>query len=209
MTLYLATASGPVVRAAMTRGEIGQLRTPAAGNRVVDGATWAADNGLFGNGYPGDDGYLAWLAKPTDEQRARCLFAVAPDVPYDMPGTLERSRPMLAKIRAAGYRVALALQDGAETIDLPWGEFDVAFIGGTTEWKLSTAAHDLAVEARRRGKMVHVGRVNSGKRYARFAGLADTVDGTFLAFGPGKNLKRLQQWTSQTVIMLPQGDACA
>ena len=70
-------------------------------------------------------------------------------------------------------------QDGCEDQDLPWGEFQCLFIGGTTDWKLSRAAVDVAGEAKRRGKLFHLGRVNSQKRlrYAQFIG-ADSVDGT-------------------------------
>jgi hypothetical protein len=41
-----------------------------------------------------------------------------------------------------------------------------------------------------------MGRVNSGRRwqYAEALG-CDTVDGTFLAFGPDENLPRLRSWT--------------
>jgi hypothetical protein len=44
--IYLATASGPRVRAAIASGQLGQLITPNAGNRLVPGARWwAIDNG--------------------------------------------------------------------------------------------------------------------------------------------------------------------
>jgi len=44
-----------------------------------------------------------------------------------------------------------------------------------------------------------MGRVNSGKRFrAAQAGGYDSVDGTFLAFGPKPNLIRLQGWMQQS-----------
>ena len=54
----------------------------------------------------------------------------------------------------------------------------------------------IAKEAKRRGKWVHMGRVNSGRRKA-IADLfeCDTVDGTFMTFGPDKNLRRLLGWS--------------
>jgi hypothetical protein len=42
---------------------------------------------------------------------------------------------------------------------VPWDAFDVLFLGGTTDWKLGPAAADLTAEARRRGLVVHMGRV--------------------------------------------------
>ena len=85
-------------------------------------------------------------------------------------------------------------QDGA-TKDLPWGDFDCLFIGGTTNWKLSQSAGDLIAEAKKNHKWVHVGRVNSYRRLNLVSILgADSCDGTFLAFGPDKNLPRLLRW---------------
>ena len=50
-------------------------------------------------------------------------------------------------------------------------------------------------EARLLGKWVHVGRVNSWRRihHAAIWG-ADSVDGTYLAFGPRANGARLTRW---------------
>lgn len=69
-----------------------------------------------------------------------------------------------------------------------------ADIGGTTEWKLSEHARGLAAEGRDRGLWIHVGRVNSGRRFSSWAPAADSCDGTFLAFGPAANVPRLLEW---------------
>lgn len=78
-----------------------------------------------------------------------------------------------------GLPLAYVAQDGAERIQLPWAEFRCLFIGGTTDWKLSAAAAYLIQKAKRFGKLVHMGRVNSDKRlrYAFELG-CDSVDGT-------------------------------
>ena len=78
-----------------------------------------------------------------------------------------------------GLPRAFVGQDGAEYLTLPWDRFDCLFIGGSTEWKLSPAAAYLALEAKRRGKLLHMGRVNSDMRlkYAYDLG-CDSVDGT-------------------------------
>jgi hypothetical protein len=64
-----------------------------------------------------------------------------------------------------------------------------------TEWKTGPDAQALVAEAKRRGKWVHMGRVNSQKRYeyARAIG-CDSVDGTFLVADAESNLPRLLGW---------------
>lgn len=191
--LFFGTASGPKVCDAMRAGLLGQIVTPAAGNAVLPGVDWCADNAVFAGKYPGDDAYLTWLTRLP--HRDRCAFAVAPDVVGDAEATLARSTPMLARIRAL-VPVAYAAQNGATVHGLPWDSFDVLFIGGDTDWKLGPDARGLVVEAKARGKRVHMGRVNSGRRYA-YASLigCDSADGTYLAFGPDRNLPRLLWWT--------------
>ena len=178
----------------MEAGHLGFIETPAQGNIRPTGVTWCADNGCFGKGYPGDEAWLAWLASHANEA-ATCLFAVAPDVVGDAAATLIRSLPWLPQIRALGYPAAFVAQDGLEALEVPWDAFDVLFIGGSTEWKLQRHARALAAEARSRGKWVHMGRVNSRRRYryAEHIG-CDSVDGTFLTYGPRRNLPELLAW---------------
>lgn len=191
---YFGTASGPKVRDAMDQGLIGQIATPASGNRLEAGRTWCADNGVFAGKYPGDEAYLRWLAD-RQEHAVLCRFVVAPDVVGNAAATLALSAPMLPRIRALGYPVALVAQNGLEDLDVPWDDFDVLFIGGDTAWKLGPAARALTSEARRLGKWVHMGRVNSRARlrYAISIG-CNSADGTFLAFGPDQNLPQLLAW---------------
>jgi hypothetical protein len=170
------------------------IATPAQGNVIPPNAAWCADNGCFGDGYPGDEAFLTWLAERA-EHAAHCAFVVAPDVVCDAQATLDRSAPMLPRIQAAGYPVALVAQNGLECLTVPWSTFDALFIGGDTPWKLGPAAHALAGEAKARGKWVHMGRVNSLRRlrYADAIG-CDSADGTFLAFGPDVNLPEVLGW---------------
>lgn len=181
----------------MTADFLGCIVTPKQGNRLPDGVVWSADNGCFGKGYPGDQKWFAWLASYTPEQIGRCAFAVAPDVVGDAAGTVLRSGPWLEKIRSLGYPVAYVAQDGMEDETVDWDAFDVLFIGGTTDWKLGPHARALAVEAKAHGKRIHMGRVNSRRRfiYADLIG-CDSVDGTYIAFGPDVNLPDVLAWTS-------------
>lgn len=198
--LFLGNASSSAVRDAMTRGEIGMMCTPNEARTPLPGVVWAADNGCFSRNYVGDERWLAWLERHADHADG-CLFATAPDVVGDAAATLTRSVPFLPIIRELGYPPALVAQDGLEHLEVPWDAFDVLFIGGTTDWKLSAAVRDLITEARRRGKRVHMGRVNSRRRwqYAEFVG-CDTTDGTFLAFGPDQNLRRQAAWSVQASL---------
>jgi hypothetical protein len=183
----------------MSAGLLGCMTTPAQGNRVPDGAMYACGNGKFGKGWPGGEAWFAWLTKTVDRYGAdRCLWAVAPDVPFDAAGTLAESLPWLAKIRALGIPAAFAAQDGCEHGLIPWGEFDVLFLAGSTEWKIGPVACRLSEEAHQRGLTVHMGRVNSRRRLqiADVYG-CDSADGTFLAFGPDTNLPQLLDWLGE------------
>lgn len=178
------------------RPDLGVILTPRMGN-VVDltRCPWGADTDCYGNpeGYE-TGGYLAWL-RARSYAAATCLFATAPDVVGDAVATWERAEPVLPLIRALGLPAALVAQDGLEDMAVPWDGFDVLFIGGTTEWKLSHHARDLIAEARRHGKRVHLGRTNSQLRLETAAMIGcDSADGTYLAFGPDKNTPKLLRW---------------
>lgn len=190
--MYLTGSVGVAVEPSLNNGTVGYLRTPKGGRTPQPGWVWAADNGCFNAAtYKGDDAWFAWLSA---QDPTGCLFATAPDVVGDHAATLTRSLPWLLRIRDLGYPAAFVLQDGATVDSIPWDAFDVAFIGGTDAFKLGGADH-LIAEAQRRGKPVHVGRVNSGQRYQRFALMGvDSCDGTFLAFGPDVNLPKLLSW---------------
>ncbi|MEU8136060.1 hypothetical protein [Streptodolium elevatio] len=183
----------------MTAGLLGCMTTPAQGNVVPDGAVYACDNGKFGKGWPGADAWWAWLQKTVARYGAdRCLWAVAPDAPFDAAGTLAESRPWLARIRSLGIPAAFAAQDGCDRLGLPWDEFDVLFLAGSTEWKIGPVAARLAREATDRGLTVHMGRVNSRRRLAIAEWFGcDSADGTYLAFGPDQNLPALRGWLDE------------
>jgi hypothetical protein len=185
----------------MQAGRIGCIDTPKQGNRPVPGATWCADNGVFGRGYPGDDAWWAWVQRRALSEPGNCLFVVAPDVVADAAATLARSAPWLPMIRSLGLPAAFVVQDGQESLPVPWDAFDVMFIGGSTEWKLGVYARRLTREAKLRGKHVHMGRVNSALRYRYAEAIGcDSVDGTYIAFGPDVNLPDVLAWTSTAAL---------
>lgn len=175
------------------------LATPAISiGRIKPTWTWAADNGCFGKGWPGEDKWIAWLDSFTEEQKASCLFATLPDVVGDAEATLHRSLPLIDAVRELGYQPALVTQDGMTEQMIPWDRIGYLFIGGSDAHKMGEEAASLIQAALARDVPVHVGRVNSGKRFERFAALGcHTCDGTFLAFGPDANLPRLLSWVEK------------
>lgn len=143
------------------------------------------DNGVFTGKFSEDD---FW--KKLDDMlphRETCLFVVAPDVVGNAIATMDSFRYWGPRIKAAGWPVAFVAQDGQELFEFP-PEFDALFVGGSTEWKLSTAADECIIRAQRLGKWVHVGRVNTRRRMRHFQVMGvDSVDGTTVTFAPDKN----------------------
>jgi hypothetical protein len=211
-----------MVTDAMTAGQLGYIDTPAQGNLRPAGVTWCADNGCFSDRW--DQGrWWAFLVRNAHAADS-CLFAVAPDVVADHDATLKRATPWLPKIRELGYPVAFVAQNGVTIPSVPWQAIDVIFLGGSlecvpcghvyreprrpdrdercphcsrllTEWKLGAAARALVAAAKARGKRVHMGRVNSARRWRYAAAIGcDSVDGTYLTFAPDANLPKVLAW---------------
>lgn len=176
---------------------IGVMLSFNVGKQSLRGhSLFAADNGCFADPEKySNDGFLSWLNKL---DRKACLFAVAPDIVGNAEGTRERAYPMLPHIRELGFKAALVAQDGETSNLIDWGQLDAIFIGGSTEWKLSQAAGDIAAAARQKGKWVHMGRVNSFKRMRLAAAIGcDSVDGTYLAFEPDNRKGKIKEWINQ------------
>jgi hypothetical protein len=200
--------------------DMGILVTPdTAGylKHVDHYSTFAIDNGVFGGKF--DEQKFRKLLDDVGKipaGRMSCLFAVAPDVfdrktmTGDPLATIARSRPWFPEIRARGLPAALVAQDGLEDHpnEIPWDEFDALFIGGGDSFKEGYRDEPplfsqdkrrkwkaMIDNAKAHGKHVHVGRVNGLRRllFAYEIG-ADSVDGTYLAFGPKKNLPKLLEW---------------
>lgn len=202
--IYLTSASGPQVTASIAAGELGQMITPNSGNRLVDGATWALDNGrvkLDEDRQPIVDPDWTpdrWLARLERYQHApRCLFAVVPDYVGDAVKTDQLWGAWWSAPMRFGYPAAYVAQDGCQRI--PLGA-KALFIGGTTEWKLGDHAKAVVEEAHRRHLWVHMGRVNTLGRLQHAHALGcHSVDGTLLAFGAKKNLPILRGFLRRTL----------
>jgi hypothetical protein len=157
----------------------GRLLSPRQFSRAADtaaaGIPWAADNDCFQR--LDAEAYRAMLNAIYG--LPGCRFVVAPDVVGDWQATRQLWDEWQPELSAAWLPMAYVAQDGQPSEHVPWRSIDALFIGGTTAYKLSAEAEQLGREAKRRGLWLHMGRVNSRKRfdYARATG-CDSVDGT-------------------------------
>jgi len=180
---------------------LGFMTSPRIGQLPFQGEWWALDNGCYSD--PGGfsiQRYLGFIQRLAPF-RETCLFVTAPDVPFDAEGTVARWQEYGAGVRALGFPVAFVTQDGMGIEDVPWGDCDALFVGGSTRWKLGHESTSLITHALQLLKWVHVGRVNSLKRLraAQIAG-AQSVDGTYLKFGPDTNWPSLQSWLGELEV---------
>lgn len=180
------------------------MLTPSYGWSRIGGRIFGVDTGCFAQPDQFDpDKYIAFLQRcPYDRQR--CLFATAPDRFGDGRATLRLARPMLPRIRECGFPAAFVAQPGITTEDIPWPELDALFIGGPNDWQFSRVAWALAATARRLGKHVHRGRVNSLKRLqdAQVQG-CHSADGTYAAYEPDNHIPQIARWVTVVTAQQP------
>lgn len=193
--MLLVSGSTATVRRLAERwpDRLGLLLTPANRNSVGSvlktGLPWAVDNGAF-SGFDAAR-FRSLLRRVTG--KPRCLFVVCPDRVGDARGTARLHDLWRFEVTATGQAVAYVLQDGQEDFALPPAE--AYFIGGSTRWKLSEAAADLAGEAKRRGAWLHMGRVNSLRRMEVAADMGcDSIDGSSASMYGDKYIHRYLQW---------------
>jgi hypothetical protein len=179
----------------------GHLLTPRAGNslRVVaeNGKPWAADNDAFGGWTREKElAFSRLLGRICRDGRVdTCKFVAAPDIVGNYQATLVLFCQWRSIIQSSGMPVALVAQDGLTPIATPWDRLDAVFIGGSTEFKLSEAADRLILEAKARGKWVHVGRVNTLRRLRHFHDIGvDSIDGTCFSRWPDLYFPKALQW---------------
>jgi hypothetical protein len=187
-------------------GSLGHLLTPANGNSVSSvvqtGLPWAIDNGCFS----GFDSAAFYRLLNRACGKPGCLWVVCPYFVAKAKETLDLFWEHCEEIRRRGFAVAFVGQDGQEDLEVPWAEIDCFFVGGSTRWKLSAAADSLCQEAKRQGKAIHVGRVNSSRRMeSAFLMHADSIDGSSASmFGNKyihKYLRRIQQIKEQQQLI--------
>lgn len=174
---FLLDKSTEIVRhKAQSHLVFGQLITPLTAYSNW-GGVFAIDNGAYTRFDHREFGRI--LQREAQAQK-HCLFVTVPDVVGDARRTLEiwQRRDFFVN-RQDGWTPALVAQDGIEYLDIPWETIPVLFLGGRDPWKDSVAAQNLVRAAKILGVHVHIGRVNTPERFARFHDLgADTCDGS-------------------------------
>ena len=165
----------------------GWLKTPANGNSVkaiiAAGVPWACDNDCFIA--LKREKYVRMLRSVAGQRGL--LWVTAPDVVADADATLARFRVWRPALDYYTLPIAFVAQDGQERRPVPWDAIRCLFIGGSTAWKEGPHAAQLIHEAHARGKWVHVGRVNTLRRYWWLSSLpVDSIDGTCFSKWPDK-----------------------
>ena len=176
MIIFLDTNNAQWTEAPSELGSeysIGQLLTPLT--RYADrGGIYAIDNGAFAGFNPT---HFRSLLERQKSSKDRCKFVAVPDVVGSARRTEEVFRHWYRQL--CGWPLALVAQDGIEDIEIPWELIDAIFIGGSTEFKLGSIAEQCIKAAKAIGKWVHVGRVNTPDRVAKFSDLGvDSIDGS-------------------------------
>jgi hypothetical protein len=164
---------------------------------IQEGRRWIADNGCFSEKWD----RVNWICWLNDMQKyiRTCDFAVLPDVVGDHKSTMYLFQKYFYPVTSMGYNAAFVCQDGCVPQEIPYCH--AIFIGGSTAWKLSTSAGDCISEGRKRGIPVHIGRVNSAKRYAHFLLQgATSFDGTSYCFAPIKITRLIEKWATMTPL---------
>lgn len=179
-----ATLSG---RRYLGHPDFGWLKTPANGNAIAtiteSRVLWACDNDCFKR--LNRPKYLRMLRAVSGQPRL--LWVACPDVVADARATLLRFALWQPSLSYRDVPIAFVAQDGQESLPVPWDAIRCLFIGGSTAWKEGPHAAALIHAAHDRGKWVHVGRVNTLRRYWLFSSLpVDSIDGTCFSKWPDK-----------------------
>jgi hypothetical protein len=157
------------------------------------------DNGIFSNKWD-EKHWLTELVYWFLPYRDNCYGVIIPDYLYyledntvrgDWQRTLDRFFIYQPVIKRLGFRTAFATQDGMPLDLVPWENFNTLFIGGSNYHKRGVEAEILALEAKKRGKWVHVGRVSSVGKMKQIWYWADSYDGTTFRFAPDDKEEKL------------------
>lgn len=169
---------------------------------ISQGQSWAGDNQAFTKGFD-ETRFFPWLYGTMAPFKATCLFVTVPDVVGDAQATLDLFQHYRRDF--GDWPVAFVAQDGQELLSLP-DDFDVLFVGGSTEWKESRFVIRIIKQAQELEKQIHIGRVNWGRRYRLFSILKGsnlfTCDGTRPRFeGIEKTRQAWEAYTAQKPLL--------
>ena len=181
--ILLVSGATATVRRCKEHKNLGAFITPQAGNTPPTDMIWAADNAAYSNW---DETKFVKMLEKIKDLENKPVFVACPDVVGDAIKTAKLFKHWQPIIKGHGLPVALVLQDGQESIGVPWNLVDAIFIGGTDEFKLNYGyIKYIAGVAKSKSKWVHVGRVNSEKRikFCMKIGV-DSIDGTSCSMFP-------------------------
>lgn len=176
---------------------LGHLVTPQNGNDLRSllrsGLSWACDN----SAYSKPDYFKFWNLLIDCWEWMRYSppdWIAVPDCVANHSETIrlffDWMDTMQCELGEIPFPLAFVIQNGATEDSIPWDLIDAVFIGGDDEFKLRDSI-PLVYAARDRGKIVHVGRVNTLNRirFAMEIG-ADSIDGTGFSMFPEVKLLR-------------------
>ena len=128
-------------------------------------APYALDNGAWGAHQRGEPFNIEAFLWSIDRVGDQAEFVVIPDIVAGGLESLRFSEEWMPRLDGIGDRRLLAVQDGMAPADVRsmLGKDIGIFLGGSTDWKLSTMRQWGQV-AREIGCWFHVGRVNSRRR---------------------------------------------
>lgn len=192
MTRILVSGATKTLRRLSTRcgDNLGVLITPQNWNRMCQiPLPWACDNSAFSKP---DDRKFWNMVIDAWGMSTFCppLWIAAPDIVGDAAQTRwlfdQWTRCWEYELGFVPVELAYVLQNGQQIGDVPWDQIVAVFVGGDDQFKLCDSV-PLIQHAKRLGKLIHMGRVNSQKRL-RFAVAmgADTVDGTSFSRFPDR-----------------------
>lgn len=198
---YYCPTSSSMVDKPLSWGVITEYRRWGV-KPIQEGRRWIADNGCFSDNWDRAK-WMTWIFA-MQEYVDICDFAVLPDVVGDHKETLYRYAQFYNPVKKLGYKCAFVCQDGCVPKEIP--PCDAIFIGGSTVWKMSPEARECIKEGQKRGVQVHIGRVNSAKRYAYFLLQgADSFDGTSYCFAPDIVTKQIEKLAGLKPLFIMDG----
>lgn len=195
--------------------------TSSAALTAAAGIPWAADNDAFVP--PPLAAELGAAAFDRDKQDRfvrmldrlagleGCRFVTVPDVVANAAETARLFEHWRDRVTATGLPVGLVAQNGQDDVGVPWEAIDALFIGGDDAFKPADETAELAREAKRRGKWVHWGRVNTRSRirHCLETEACDSLDGSSWARWRLTHLDKGLRWVAElaaTPPLIARGD---
>lgn len=159
---------------------------------IESGYSFCIDNDAFSGKFT-KEGFTKILNLFSSHSRS-CAFVSMPDVLGDSEATYDQFFvwQKFMQILYPQYKIAFVLQDNCYQIPVT---ADAYFLGGSTKYKMSQEAKKLVIDLKALNYYVHVGRVNSYKRFKYFYDLGvDSVDGTHVHYKPSVIIPEMTEW---------------